>query len=347
MHPNDLKSEVERLVGSGGFGVLDAADGYILLQRGRARADLPESFYSAFRAAQPEPQHRTVVDFGSSLRLLGYDIEDVDEGRQPWTRARLYWQVNGPLPDDLHIYPFYLDDAGRVIEDTTQRPLVAALWYPPARWQVGDTIKVETLPWPLGDQFRLSVGVVRGSDWGNTAARLPATLVEADAPVRSLDGGTAIEIGRFRRLFTTLKPAEPPAARPANRFEATLGGEIELLGYDVQGSIQPGHTIHLTLYWQALVRPRADYHTFVHVYDRAGQVVAQSDDVTGGAQPATWWLHGQVITETRTLAIPSSAPADLPSALTIGLYRLDTGARLPVARNGKPQGDTIRLLLSP
>jgi len=343
MHPNDLKSSIERLLRDEGFGVRDAADGYLLLQRGAGAEALPDAFYSAFTTDSARPQQRVAVDFGPALRLIGYDIEDVDEGRQPWTRVRLYWQVRGAVPEDLRLYPYYLDDAGRVIEDTTQRPLVATLWYPPGRWQVGQTIVVETLPWPLGERFRLAVGVVRGGDWSNRSARLAPALVESAGPVRLLDDGTAIELGRYRRIVTSLATAQEPRPAPATKLSATLGGEIALLGYDLQGAVAPGGSVQLTLYWQALTRPSADYHTFAHVYDRAGQVAAQDDGVTGGVQPATWWFPRQVITETRTIAVPATAPADVPATIWIGLYRVDSGARLPVTRDGKPQGDAIRL----
>jgi uncharacterized membrane protein len=341
MHPNDLKSSIERLLSSDGFGVLDAADGYVLLKRGAAQNTLPESFYTAFRVALPRPQYRVVADFSPSLRLLGYDIEDVDEGRQPWTRLRLYWQVHGALPDDLHIYPFYLDSAGGVIEDTAQRPLVGPLWYPPARWQPGDTLRIETLPWPVGSEFRVALGVARGGDWSNRAARLPVSLQETTNPVYVLDGGTALEIGRFRRVITTLTPAKRPAPQLATRTDIGFGDAIKLIGYDVQGTVQAGSTVRLTLYWQALARPSADYHTFVHVYVNNGRVAAQDDGVTGDSQPATWWLPGQIISETRTVNIPAGANVD--PAIAIGLYQFETNARLPVTGNGKPLGDTLRI----
>jgi hypothetical protein len=54
-----------------------------------------------------------------------------------------------------------------------------------------------------------------------------------------------------------------------------------------------------------------------------------------------------VITETRSIALPPTAPATLPQEITIGLYRLDTNARLSIVnRSGKPLGDTIKLPLA-
>ena len=100
----------------------------------------------------------------------------------------------------------------------------------------------------------------------------------------------------------------------------------------------------MTLYWQATARPQRDYHTFTHIYDGAGRVVAQSDGPTGGGYPPTWWITGQVVTETHTIAIPSSAPADLESAFFVGLYDLDTGARLPVVgSDSSPSSDSVHI----
>ena len=349
MHPNDLKDAVSRLIGQEGFGIVDAADGYILLQKGNGQTELPRAFYSAFLVDDPKPQYPVVINFGPNLRLLGYDIEDVDEGRQPWTRTRLYWQVLGPVPGDLRLYPYYVDDDGRIIEDTTQRPLVSPLWYPPSLWKQGDTIVVQTLPWPLGDHFSLAVGVMQGNNWANRAARLSVHLVQTTTPVRPLEGGTAVVLGRFERVLTKLQARQRPAPRPSQRTDATFADQIRLLGYDLrglQGRLKAGQTVEVTLYWQALVKPDADYHTFAHIYDTAGHVAAQSDGVTGEQYPISWWLPGQVVTETRTIAIPSGTSDNLSPSVSVGLYRLDDGRRLPVSgRDGRLAGDAFQIAL--
>jgi len=76
-------------------------------------------------------------------------------------------------------------------------------------------------------------------------------------------------------------------------------------------------------------------------------MVAQSDGVTGEDRPTTWWLPGQVISETRSIVIPATAANDLAPSLAVGIYRLDTQERLLVTgSSGKPQGDTITIPLS-
>jgi len=348
MHPNDLKSAFDQLV-HGGFGVVDAADGYILLQRGAKQTELPDSFFQAFRTALPEPQYRTVISFGTGLTLLGFDVSDVDQGRQPWTTTRFYWQVTGDVPPDLRLYPFYADDQGRVIEDTSQRPLVATVWYPPSLWRPGETLHVQTLPWPLGERFRLNIGVVRGEDWANRDSRLAPRLIESAIPVRPTDGATAVELGVFERQMTGLRLRQPAPGKAATHVDANLGGQIRLTGYTLlrPQDKAPDGIITLTLYWQALTRPDRDYHTFAHIYDTAGQLIAQDDGPTGNDYPTSWWISGQTVTETRIITIPQNLILAPDSKALVGLYRLDTGVRLPVlGPDGRPQADGVSIPLS-
>lgn len=192
MHPNDFRNAVNGLLAGGQFGVLDSADGYILLKRGAVRRTLPDAFYDVFRAQVPaqaagtgaRPQVTVDIIFGDAVRLLGYDL--LPEPRWHTVRVRYYWQALRPLEDDLRLYPFYHDASGKVIEDPIQRPLVASIWYPPSRWRVGEIIQTETLPWDVGDTFMLAAGVVHGSDWDRRGRRLATP-----------NGETQLELGAF------------------------------------------------------------------------------------------------------------------------------------------------------
>src|SRR5690606_17106810 len=55
-HPVDVRSTLDGLLASGEFGVLDAADGYLLLQRGTSARDIPAAFYDFVRTDTP-PEH--------------------------------------------------------------------------------------------------------------------------------------------------------------------------------------------------------------------------------------------------------------------------------------------------
>ena len=68
-----------------GFGIRDALDGYILLQRDLPQKELPDEFYNYLRVCPcTVPQNRVGIDFDNKLRFLGYDIKQDD-----WQRVYL------------------------------------------------------------------------------------------------------------------------------------------------------------------------------------------------------------------------------------------------------------------
>ncbi|MFQ5612667.1 MAG: hypothetical protein ACE5H9_11100, partial [Anaerolineae bacterium] len=86
-----------------------------------------------------------------------------------------------------------------------------------------------------------------------------------------------------------------------------------------------------SLFWQAETTPRADFTVFVHVVDQAGSVVAQADGPPAqGAYPTSLWDAGEIIADEREIVLPGDLPPGCYTLL-VGLYRPDSGERLPVA----------------
>jgi len=137
----------------------------------------------------------------------------------------------------------------------------------------------------------------------------------------------------------TLPP--PPADYTPAGY--TLGNMIRLLGYRLDtGDSRPGGSIHLVLYWEALAPVKGQYQVFNQLYDSAKR--GQKDGTPGcGLRPTILWEPGQVLRDEYTIPIYSSTPpGEVP--LLLGMYRLDSGERLPVrSSDGIPIGDTILL----
>ena len=93
-HPADIRREIGRLLETG-WGVVDAADGYILLGKGRGAAALPDAFYDFARAPAVQPEFPLDITFGDRLKLVGYDL--VDDAKWRRTALRFYWQALAPL----------------------------------------------------------------------------------------------------------------------------------------------------------------------------------------------------------------------------------------------------------
>jgi hypothetical protein len=129
-----------------------------------------------------------------------------------------------------------------------------------------------------------------------------------------------------------------PAAgdEPAYPLDVQLAGAVALTGYDRSpSSPRPGETLEVSLYWEALRPLDAEYHTYVHLVDPSGQMVAQDDRQPGGAYyPSTLWQPGERLRDVHRLTVPSDVPA--------GTYSLEAGV-YSFARDGGlvPLGEPV------
>ena len=134
--------------------------------------------------------------------------------------------------------------------------------------------------------------------------------------------------------------------QPRQRVGANFDGLIRLTGYDAW---QTAGSLVLTLFWEATQAPPADYQVFVHIEngpDGVGNagVWGQSDGTPAcGGSPTGSWSPGDQIIDQHVIAPAPEAPAGSYS-LFAGLYRLDTGERLPVLdATGAPIGNQAAL----
>ncbi len=342
VHPNDIWALARNLLASGDYGVLDAADGYLLLRRGLTATTIPDEFYDFARVDDPRPQHPLAVEFGGKLRLLGFDV--LDDPRRQETAVRLYWQPLEPLPKGTRLYPFFVDAENHIIETTEQRPLLTQLWYPPELWQPGEVVVSETMPWALGEHWSLAVGVLAGNDWADWSQRWPVQVLESPQPLRRFEANTWVRLATFQRNGRTLAEVTPPETdlQPPQPLQANLGDQMELRGYGVSGPADG--QLAVTLYWQALAPMARDYSIFVHLLGPDGQMVAQHDgqpfwDV---AIPTSSWQPGEKLLDRHALALPDNLPPG-DYQLQAGVYYWETLERLPVLQNGQPVNDFVSL----
>jgi uncharacterized membrane protein len=353
IHPNDLKLKVQELLDSGEFGVLDAADGYILLRSGVAKHTLPDAFYNFARRDTADPQYPLDVQFGDELRLSGFDLSDtsrrdqVEDVRRDQMAVRLYWQALRPLDRDLRLYPFFLDAKGEIIEDTQQRPLITQLWYPPRQWRPGEIVIAETLPWSLGDQWSLAVGVLAGPDWSDWGQRLKIRVVESSRPLRLFEAHTWVRLANFERQGRRLVEITPlePGLQPSNLVQANLDGKMELCGYNVSPRLgRAGQDLAVTLYWRALAPMDLDYTVFVHLVSPDGERVTQHDDQPRWKVPlpTSTWQPGEELRDQHVLRLP---PGLAPGTyrLQVGVYYWQTLERLPVMEGHTPVNNYVEI----
>ena len=138
------------------------------------------------------------------------------------------------------------------------------------------------------------------------------------------------------RVFSVPSIASPQQAR--------LGERVILLGHDVEArQVQPGETVHLTLYWQPTAPISQPYTVFTHLVDSDGQLVAQQDNMpVKGTVPTTCWVPGEVIADPYDIAVGQDVPPG-DYRLETGLYLLRTGERLPAVGDGATSDGRVTL----
>jgi len=127
------------------------------------------------------------------------------------------------------------------------------------------------------------------------------------------------------------------------RSGATLGGQVELVGYTTTPLAAPsGPQVRLDLYWRTLVRPTADMAIATHLLDAAGNDYGDADATPAdGRLPTTSWKPGDLVHTTETLPLrPWTAPGTY--RVQALMYDHGTQAALPAAGPGS-SGTSVML----
>ena len=117
-------------------------------------------------------------------------------------------------------------------------------------------------------------------------------------------------------------------------------GVARLLGYQVTPTVvEPGSTMEVTLYWQALAQTDQNLVVFVHLLSEVGTMIAQRDTYPGlGKYPTAVWDPGVVFADTYRMHVPETAYTPDVGYVQAGLY-LPDGPRLTTSDGS----DTLRL----
>ena len=254
------------------------------------------------------------ADFGGRLRLHGFGANDaVPLLPGQMVEVDLFWQALVDPGEDFLPRLMLLDDEEAVVSELTEKPVAGT--FPTAWWRAGDLVRdPHALPVaatvPPGS-YRLALSLVRAAD---------GTMVETDQGQQIVALGEITVLDRARR-FEPTQPSQPQLV--------TFGSSVELTGYDLPHAVRaPDATLDVTLHWHALETPDRNYHSFVHLLDPGGNILAQHDGSPGEGQlPTLGWLPGEYLTD----AHPIQIPADLPDGeyqLGVGLYDPTTAVRL-------------------
>jgi hypothetical protein len=129
-------------------------------------------------------------------------------------------------------------------------------------------------------------------------------------------------------------------------LDVKLGDYIHLQSYQLNtSSVRAGDVLKVTLRWKADEPISENYHVFVHLLDSQGSLVAQHDGPpANGAHPTWTWQGGETIQDEHTVILDQDLPAGRYS-LSVGMYDILTGVRLPAFNSGGERLPDDRVVL--
>ncbi|MFN8492093.1 MAG: DUF2079 domain-containing protein [Caldilineaceae bacterium] len=323
MAPGDVKARVEQMLAAD-WGVVDAADGFLLLRKGATMKTIPAAFYDFARAPQTVEKLAGVAD----LALHTVTVADWPRWRQ--TKVQIEWQVGDHFnPATLTPHVELVAPDGAELYSFAQVAPPAWLWYPPERWQPGEIVRMTT-PW-------LYLPKVWGVRTERTANQLPVTTF-----LRHPESGTTLGDLFWRTAQGQIVRFSPQSAAVQQR--QTLEKLVDAHGLFQVGQAKlalhallpqttwSGAPLLLQLNWSALKDWPADLSVFVHLR-RGDQTIAQVD-----GPPRFFYLDpaapdglpGGVLAEWRQLTLPSDLKMGETLTLVLGLYHPQNGQRAAV-----------------
>jgi 4-amino-4-deoxy-L-arabinose transferase-like glycosyltransferase len=257
--------------------------------------------------------------FGDSIRLVGYDMGRTRVLPGDEVTVTLCWEALAPMEEDYAYFVHILGPEESVVGARDTHPGLGR--YPTERWSPGeafcDAVRVPVEKWaPAPAVYDVAVGWYLYKE-GEVREHLPAYD----------SAGSLLELVTLGKL--KVRPEAYATIETPNRLDADLGGQVTLLGYDVDRlDMTPGESVNVTLYWAAQVPIPVDYTVFVHLAAPQGPPYAQDDtQPRRGAYPTSFWDVGEIVSDPHTILVPHDLPpGEYP--LVAGMYLLETGERL-------------------
>lgn len=259
------------------------------------------------------------VNLGDHVHLIGYEIPEAVEAGDNLP-VLLYWDVSQPIRPDL-LYAFFahiVDMRGYMWAQAD------TLGYPVSSWIKGDlviqwfdlTIPPDTPPL----EYQVKMGMYDLT----TGARLTPMVEDVPLP-DSVVTSHAFSVSK-RETPPDIEALDIPRPR-----QASFDHKLSLLGCDLDPLwASPGDTVHVSLYWQALVKVESDYLISVFLTDEEGDLWAEIlRHPLDGDYPTSLWDAGEIVRDRFDLLIDASAPLGR-HRLWVRLYDPATQTYLPL-----------------
>lgn len=271
--------------------------------------------------------------FADALELVSYESDSDMVMPGQWLRVNLYWRAVGSpdiRPDPL-VRLQVTDEQGNVLASDTRWPVPSM---PPSVW-ASDAVYVT----------QMTVHMPTAGYTGLLDLRVAALSKgeERCFPARDASGSHYEDSGVIiGSLIGVGAVVEVQAETIPNPRREVFASTLALRGFELpRDDVSRGDVVPVSLFWEVLEQPVADYTVFIHVLDDGGELVTQFDRPPGGGSaPTSTWQVGQVLRDTYPLSIPYHMPVGIYT-VRIGMYTWPLLERLSISLDGVSIGDSV------
>ena len=252
--------------------------------------------------------HPLNFNFANQIELRGYDLSTRFIKPGDTLSVTLYWRALAPMSESYRVFVHLIGLNDKSAGGADVIPARGA--FPTVYWKPGDALREV-----------VQIPVVANAVPGKYSIEIGLYPVGAPGERLTVSGS-----GDDRIVIDAIKvsPSQPVVYTPQTRTDVMFGQWAKLIGYDVS----PSST--LILYWQSVGPFDRDYTVFVHLVDADGKIVWQADrEPQAGNNPTSLWIIGEQIRDEYVLPQKLSGKYQVQ----VGMYRTDTGERLPVANS--------------
>ncbi len=248
---------------------------------------MPEQLSEADVAGIP---NRLDVDFGGTMRLLGYDLETTSVQPGDALVVTLFWEALAPSERDCTVFVHLLGVDDIMVAQRDTYPGLGRLgtsWLEPGyRWADRVVLQVPDTAY-APDQAYLQVGIF------DTAANQRLAASGANAPIEE----DAVFLGQVA--------VQGHPGGLSNPVMVRFAGQMTLVGYELsERTVDAGETLTVTLYWEGERTMAADYVISVQLVDLALRKAAQQDSQpAAGLAPTSTWAAGEQVVDSHALAV--------------------------------------------
>ncbi len=271
-------------------------------------------------------------NLGDQVALLGCGLSETTLEPGDVLSLSLRYEGLTHILRSYSVFVHLVDAEGRMWAQHDGAPLNGL--HPTTHWVEGEIIsdaRELALPQDMPEgRYQLQMGMY-----------LPETMEHL--PVLGPEGeplGEAVILG-----YVKVERGSPALPVPQHEVWYGFGGLVTLWGYDLAaGSVAPGDTVPVVLYWRAEQEMADDYTVFVHLVDEQGVIWGQQDrEPENGFYHTSFWDVGETVADQYELTVDEETPPG-EYQVEAGMYVLATGERLAVVgEDGQTLDDRVVL----